>query len=75
MDSANSPIFGAILSNTVFQVFVCGIQNSEEDQRIVAKLRNTTILILAYRGIRLQGTECTNWSRKVRFLSLSAPAV
>ena len=38
-DSAKSPIFGAILSGTVFKVFVCGIQNSEEDQREVAKMR------------------------------------
>ena len=32
-------IFGAILSNTVFKVFVRGMQNSREDQSKIAKLR------------------------------------
>ena len=38
-DSANSPIFGAILNGTVFYVFDCGIQNSKEDQINVILLR------------------------------------
>ena len=38
-DFANLPIFGAILNGTLFKVFVCGIQNSKEDQRKVAILR------------------------------------
>ena len=38
-DSANSPIFGAISSGAMFQVFVWGIQNSKEDQRKRAMLR------------------------------------
>ena len=38
-DSANLPIFGAILNGTLFKVFVCGIQNSKEGQRKVAMMR------------------------------------
>ena len=33
------PVFGAVLSNTVFNLFVRGIQNSKQDQRKVAVLR------------------------------------
>ena len=35
-DSANSPIFQAILSGRMIYVFVCGIQNSIDDPRKVA---------------------------------------
>ena len=38
-DSANSPIFWAILSGTMIYVIVCGIQSSIEDQRKQAILR------------------------------------
>ena len=38
-DSSNLPVFGAILSNTVLQLFVRGIQTSREDQRKTATLR------------------------------------
>ena len=37
-DSAYLSIFGAILSVTEFQVFVCGIHDSNEDQRKVAMM-------------------------------------
>ena len=37
--STNLLIFGAILNNTVFQLFVRGIQNSREDQRKIAMMR------------------------------------
>ena len=37
-DSEKLPVFGAILSNTMFYLFVRGIQNSREDQRKIAIL-------------------------------------
>ena len=37
-DSAKLLVIGAILSNTVFLLFVRGIQNSREDQRKVVML-------------------------------------
>ena len=37
-DSAGLPVFGAILSNTVFYRFVRGIQNSKGNERKIAVL-------------------------------------
>ena len=37
--SAVLPVFGAVLAVHCFLVFVCGIQNSNEDQRKVELLR------------------------------------
>ena len=55
--------FGAIWSSTVFQVFVCGIQNSKENQKINVT-GSATNLILASRGPRLQRTECLVMAQK-----------
>ena len=72
VESENSPIFGAILSGTMCEVFVCGIQNSKEDQRKVVA-ESATNLILDCCDFRLKRTECTFWPRKlmsrVHFLS------
>ena len=38
-DSAKLPVFGAILNNTVFQIFVRGIQDNRDDHREIVTLR------------------------------------
>ena len=38
-DSAKLPVLGAILKNTVFQLFFRGIQDNKEDDREIATLR------------------------------------
>ena len=79
MDSANLPSFVAILTATLFLVFVCGIQNSKEDHRKTLRSSKedhsnvaeaATNLIVACCGIRLQFTQCTVWPRNVGILCL-----
>ena len=78
MDSANSPSFGRILSETLFSVIAGGIQNIKEGHRKLAdhsrKNHNNvadsaTKMILACCGFSLQCTERTVWQTKCGFRS------
>ena len=65
-DSANLPVFGGILSITVFKLFVRGIQSCKKDQRKISNVADSaTILLLTYCRIRLQFTKCTVWPGNV----------
>ena len=61
-DFANLSVFGSVLSGTVFQVFVCGIQNSKEDQKSSNVADSATILILTCCGSRLQMQRMHSWA-------------
>ena len=55
-DSANSSIFGAILSRTALQGFAYGIHNSKEDQKmwIPQKIRFWPVVESAYNAQNAQ---------------------
>ena len=78
MDSANSPSFGRILSETLFSVIAGGIQNIKEGHRKLADhsrenhnnvANSSTKMILACCGLSLQCTERTVWQTKCGFRS------
>ena len=58
-DSANSPIFGAILSGAIYKYLFLESKTAKKNQISSLVAGSATNLILACCGVRLQCTECT----------------